>query len=103
FNGQEKQTLSSIKVTINTQGLPEAQPDSSRTITREKVLAEQVIPGHFDLYYFHNTFFPQRMEIYRFKQKVMISGIPEWAWFKAEPFTGSREQGADSKVTDCLQ
>ncbi|MGK9176083.1 hypothetical protein KXR87_23230 [Yokenella regensburgei] len=40
FNGQEKQTLSSIKVTINTQGLPEAQPDSSRTITREKVLAE---------------------------------------------------------------
>ncbi|WP_437434571.1 hypothetical protein [Yokenella regensburgei] len=43
FNGQEKQTLSSIKVTINTQGLPEAQPDSSRTITREKVLAEQTV------------------------------------------------------------
>ncbi|MGK9230036.1 hypothetical protein KXS13_23380, partial [Yokenella regensburgei] len=92
FNGQEKQTLSSIKVTINTQGLPEAQPDSSRTITREKVLAEQVIPGHFDLDYFHNTFFPQRMEIYRFKQKVMISGIPEWAWVKAKTITGSSEQ-----------
>lgn len=92
FNGQVKQTLSSIKVTISSQGLPEALPDSTRPITRAKILAEQVIPGHFDPDYFDNTFFPQGMELYRFTQKVSVSGIPEWAWVKAEPFTGNSEQ-----------
>ncbi|HCR9749823.1 TPA: hypothetical protein OPR08_002029 [Citrobacter koseri] len=92
FNGQEKQTLSSIKVTISPQGLPEALPDNTRSITRTKVLAEQATPGHIDPDYFDKTYFPQGMELYRFTQKVMVSGIPEWAWVKAEPFTGSSEQ-----------
>ncbi|QLR72659.1 hypothetical protein HV337_08925 [Citrobacter freundii] len=92
FNGQEKQTLSSIKVTINPQGLPEALPDETHPINRTKILAEQVIPGHIDPDYFDSTYFPQGMVLYRFTQKVTVSGIPEWAWVKAEPFTGSSEQ-----------
>ncbi|MGK9176082.1 hypothetical protein KXR87_23225 [Yokenella regensburgei] len=92
YNGQEKQTLSSIKVTISLQGLPEALPDITHPITRTKVLAEQVIPGHIDPDYFDKNYFPQGMELYQFTQKVTVSGIPEWAWVKAEPFTGSREQ-----------
>ncbi|WP_250131639.1 hypothetical protein [Salmonella bongori] len=92
FNGEEKQTLSSIKVSISPQGLPEAQPDSSHPVTRTKILAEQVTPGHIDPDYFDNTYFPQGMELYRFTQKVTVNDIPEWAWVKAEPFTGSSEQ-----------
>ncbi|OAT45346.1 hypothetical protein M989_04434 [Kluyvera georgiana ATCC 51603] len=92
FNGQEKQTMSSIKVTISPQGLPEAQTNSSHPITRTKILAEQVIPGHIDPDYFDSTYFPQGMVLYRFTQKVTVSGIPEWAWVKAEPFTGGSEQ-----------
>ena len=92
FNGQEKQTISSIKVTISPQGLPEALPDDTRSITRTSILAEQVTPGYIDPDYFDKTYFPQGMELYRFTQKVTVSGIPEWAWVKAEPFTGSSEQ-----------
>ncbi|WP_407208833.1 hypothetical protein [Citrobacter sedlakii] len=92
FNGEEKQTLSSIKVSISPQGLPEAQPDSSHPVTRTRILAEQVTSGHIDPDYFDSTYFPQGMELYRFTQKVTVSGIPDWAWVKAEPFTGSNEQ-----------
>lgn len=92
FNGQEKQTLSSINVTINPQGLPEAQPDNTHPVTRIKIRAEQVLPGHIDPDYFDKTYFPQGMEVYRFTQKITVSGIPEWAWVRAERFTGSSEQ-----------
>ena len=92
FNRKEMQTLALITVSINPQGIPEAISDNSSTINRSKALAEQATPGHIDPDYFDNTFFPPRMEVYRFTQKVAISGIPEWAWVKAEPFTGSSEQ-----------
>ncbi|MGK9176064.1 hypothetical protein KXR87_23110 [Yokenella regensburgei] len=92
FNGQEKQTLSSIKVAINSLGLPDAQPDNLHPIARTKILAEQIIPGHIDPDYFNKTYFPQGMELYRFTQKVVLSDIPDWEWVKAEPFTGSNIQ-----------
>lgn len=92
FNGQEKQTLSSINVTINPQGLPEAQSDNTQPVNRTKILAEQVIPGHIDPGYFYETYFPKGMEIYKFTKKITIRGIPEWAWINATPFDGSKEQ-----------
>ena len=94
FKGQKKQTLSSIKVTIGPQGIPEAQPGSGSkdAVIGTKILAEQVVAGHIADNYFNKNFFPQGMYVYRFTWKVRMQGIPDWAWVNAESFTGSDEQ-----------
>lgn len=48
FVKQEETILSSIKVTINQQGIPEAQPDSMHPVIRKEILAEQAEPGFID-------------------------------------------------------
>lgn len=92
FVKQEETILSSIKVTINQQGIPEAQPDSMHPVIRKEILAEQAEPGFIDPDYFNETYFPKGMKVYQFTQKVSVAGLPEWAWTRATPFTGSDEQ-----------
>ncbi|MFA9594968.1 hypothetical protein [Citrobacter telavivensis] len=89
---QDETTLSSIKVTVNAQGIPEAHLDSVHPIMRKEILAEQAEPGFIDADYFDETYFPKGMKVYQFTQKVTVTGLPEWAWTRATPFTGSDEQ-----------
>lgn len=96
---QDETTLSSIKVTINRQGIPEAQPDAVHPVARKEILAEQAEPGFINPDYFDETFFPKGMKIYQFTQKVTVDGLPEWAWTRATPFTGSEEQIRKLKAT----
>lgn len=92
FSGQEKQSIASIKVTIGPQGIPEVHSDNKSTVIRTRITAEQVVPGYIDPNYFDENYFPQGMYVYRFTRKVIMQGIPDWAWVNAEPFTGSDEQ-----------
>lgn len=84
--------LSSINVTINKQGIPEAQSDNVNLVSMNEILAEQATPGFIDPYYFDQTYFPNGMKLYQFKKKVTVTGIPNWVWVHATPFTGSTEQ-----------
>lgn len=43
-------------------------------------------------FYFDETYFPKRMKVYPFTQKITVEGLPEWGWTRATPFTGSDEQ-----------
>ncbi len=92
FTKQGNTTLSSIKVTISRQGIPEALPDSTHPVVRKEILAEQAEPGFIDPKYFDEAYFPKGMKLYRFTQKVTVTGLPEWVWSRATPFTGSDEQ-----------
>lgn len=92
FVKQDETILSSIKVSINPQGIPEAQPDNVHPVVRKEILAEQAEPGFIDPNYFDETYFPKGMKVYQFTQKVTVEGLPEWRWTRATPFTGSDEQ-----------
>lgn len=89
---ENETTLSSIKVTINAQGIPEARPDNIHPVFRNEIEAEQAEPGFINPNYFDETYFPKGMKLYQFTQKVTVSGLPEWSWTRATPFTGSNEQ-----------
>lgn len=89
---QNETTLSSIKVTINERGIPEAQADSEHPIVQRETVAEQAIPGFIDPNYFDETYFPKGMKVYQFSQKITVKGLPEWVWTRATPFNGSDEQ-----------
>jgi len=89
---KDEMTLSSIKVTINDQGIPETQSDSQHPITRKEILAEQAAPNFIDPDYFDETYFPKGMKLFQFTQKVTVTGLPDWVWTRATPFTGSDEQ-----------
>ncbi|RXJ16474.1 hypothetical protein [Lelliottia nimipressuralis] len=89
---KDEMTLSSIKVTINDQGIPETQSDSQHPITRKEILAEQAAPGFIDPDYFDETYFPKGMKLFQFTQKITVTGLPDWVWTRATPFTGSDEQ-----------
>ncbi|EKK4597847.1 hypothetical protein NTK94_004617 [Escherichia coli] len=99
FIKQEETLLSSIKVTINQQGIPEARSDSVHPVIRKEILAEQADPGFIDPDYFDETYFPKGMKVYQFTQKVTVTGLPEWAWTRATPYTGSDEQLRKLKAT----
>ncbi|EMV7408765.1 hypothetical protein [Enterobacter soli] len=98
FVKQDETTLSSIKVSINQQGIPEAQPDNVHPMVRKEIMAEQAEPGFIDPDYFDETYFPKGMKVYQFTQKVTVEGLPEWSWTRATPFTGSDEQLQKLKV-----
>ncbi|WP_330986256.1 MULTISPECIES: hypothetical protein [Enterobacterales] len=87
-----KQTISSIKVHINSQGEPVASPDDVHPVIRSKIIAQQIISGHIDPGYFSEYYYPKGMEVYQFVQKVTVSGLPEWAWVNSEKYTGSAVQ-----------
>lgn len=91
FNGSKQNLITSIDVRINKHGIPEAWPQDSNLVGK-KILAEQIEPGHFDKEYFDELFFPKGMELYEFKKEVIISGVPEWEWINATPYTNTKEQ-----------
>ncbi|WP_330986257.1 MULTISPECIES: hypothetical protein [Enterobacterales] len=93
-----KKTLSSIKVHINSQGEPVASPDDVHPIIRSKIITQQVVAGHIDPDYFSEYYYPKDMEVYQFVQKITVSDLPDWAWVKAEEFTGSDIQIQKLKV-----
>lgn len=94
FSGEERKTISQMKVTINEKGVPQvAESDSSKhKVEVKKITAWQVEKGHFDKDYFNENYFPVGMTVYQFTQKVSVKGIPEWSWVKATAFTGKPEQ-----------
>lgn len=92
FEGQKKIILTTLNVTVNKDGLPDLTPDDNAVVTRQKIIAEQVVPGHIDPEYFGERYFPENMVLYEFSEKTILTGIPEWAWTKATPYTGSEEQ-----------
>ncbi|WP_330986258.1 MULTISPECIES: hypothetical protein [Enterobacterales] len=92
FNGQNKKILSSMKVVVNKEGVPEVVQSNNHAIILRKIIAEQALPGHIDPDYFDAYYFPQGMELYKFSMKVHLTGIPKWSWVDAEPFDNSTEQ-----------
>jgi hypothetical protein len=100
IRGSNSEVLSAIEVGIGKDGLPEAKVPVdeqqlkviSGPIVRQKILAEQVMPGYKDNAYFSHGEYPMHMELYRFSRKINISGLPEWSWVKATPYTDTPEQ-----------
>lgn len=92
LEGDKKTSISSIKVSINRHGIPEAQSDSSSPIIQRLISADQSVSGHIEQGYLDETYYPKDMELYQFTKKVIVSGIPEWKWVNATPFNGSAEQ-----------
>ncbi|MDQ9128081.1 hypothetical protein RDT67_16780 [Serratia fonticola] len=100
MRGSNNEVLSAIKVGIGMDSLPEAKVSSdepkykaiSSPVVRDKILAEQVVPGHKDSKYFSLVEYPHNMELYRFSRQVKVSGLPMWPWVNATPYTGTPEQ-----------
>ena len=100
MRGSNNEILSAIEVGIGKDGLPEAKVPAdeqkfktiSGPVVRQKILAEQVVRGHKDDEYFNPFKYPSKMEVYRFSRQVQISGLPEWPWVKATPYTDTPEQ-----------
>ncbi|MFN3070412.1 hypothetical protein ACKWMY_20175 [Serratia sp. J2] len=100
MRGSNSEVLSAIEVGIGKDGLPEAKVSSdepkykaiSSPVVRDKILAEQVVPGHKDSKYFSLVEYPHNMELYRFSRQVKVSGLPMWPWVNATPYTGTPEQ-----------
>ncbi|MFV8903940.1 hypothetical protein ABQ333_01595 [Serratia fonticola] len=100
MRGSNNEILSAIEVGIGKDGLPEAKVPAdeqkfktiSGPVVKQKILAEQVVRGHKDDEYFNPYKYPSNMEVYRFSRQVKISGLPEWPWVKATPYTDTPEQ-----------
>lgn len=92
WDNKKKTTLGSISVFIGKDGNPEENSSHDNSIIFKKIQAEQVIPRHIDPEYFSERYYPKNMELYRFTKKIHISGIPDWKWVSATPFTGTDEQ-----------
>ncbi|OCA55958.1 hypothetical protein Phpb_01069 [Photorhabdus namnaonensis] len=56
------------------------------------VQAQNVEDGHVEKKYFNPKEFPPNMTLYRFSRSVKISGLPDWEWVKATPYTDTLEQ-----------
>ncbi|WP_445373808.1 hypothetical protein ACSLVK_15035 [Photorhabdus tasmaniensis] len=100
IRGKDSQVLTAIKVTMDKDGQPvvttpvdEAKYATISTpVVRHVIQAENVEAGHKDENYFDNRKFPPNMTLYRFSRNVKISGLPEWEWIKATPYTDTPEQ-----------
>ncbi|CAI2075868.1 Uncharacterised protein [Serratia fonticola] len=100
MRGSNNEILSAIEVGIGKDGLPEAKVPAdeqkfktiSGPVVKQKILAEQVVRGHKDDEYFNLYKYPSKMEVYRFSRQVKVSGLPEWPWAKAAPYSDTPEQ-----------
>lgn len=90
--------LASIHVDINKNGHPMSYSSSGAESGGTLVLAEQAEPGHIDMRYFRERYFPKGMKVYKFSKKVSVSGIPDWKWTSASVFTGGDEQLKKLKI-----
>ncbi|NHB98817.1 MULTISPECIES: hypothetical protein [Photorhabdus] len=100
MRGKESQVLTAIEVEIDKNGQPMATVSSdepkyaavSTPVIRHVIQAEKVEAGHIEKLYFYPKEFPLNMTLYRFSRSIKISGLPEWEWVKATPYTDTPEQ-----------
>ncbi|MER2474834.1 hypothetical protein [Photorhabdus laumondii] len=100
MRGEKSEVLTAIEVAIDKNGQPVAiTPENeakyaaiSTPVVRHVIQAENVEAGHKDKKFFKSRKFPLNMTLYRFSRNVKISGLPEWEWEKATPYTDTPEQ-----------
>ncbi|OCA55683.1 hypothetical protein [Photorhabdus namnaonensis] len=100
MRGKRSEVLTAIEVAIDKNGQPVAiTPVNeakyaviSTPVVRHVIQAENVEAGHKDKKFFKSRKFPLNMTLYRFSRNVKISGLPEWEWEKATPYTDTPEQ-----------
>lgn len=94
FKGAERKVLTEFIVSPGSDGILHAviSGDNKREVLTEKITATQVEKGHLEERYVIKNYFPADMTLYKFTQKVSVSGIPQWRWVNATPFTGKPQQ-----------
>ncbi|WP_445374423.1 hypothetical protein ACSLVK_20455 [Photorhabdus tasmaniensis] len=101
MRGKESQVLTTIEVAMDKNGQPiatvsEDPPQyaaiSSTPVVRHMVQGENAEGGHIEKKYFDPKEFPPNMTLYRFSRSIKISGLPDWEWVKATPYTDTPEQ-----------
>src|SRR5699024_9051437 len=75
----------------NEKGVPEAK---EKEVTLDIHQESGVEPGYIRSDYYSAFYFPKDMPLYEFKRTVMVAGLPEWAWVKAEEYKDTAEQRA---------
>ncbi|KGM29203.1 hypothetical protein KS18_05505 [Photorhabdus luminescens] len=100
MRGKKSEVLTAIEVAIDKNGQPVAITPAneakyaaiSTPVVRHVVQAQNVEDGHVEKKYFNPKEFPPNMTLYRFSRNVKISGLPDWEWEKATPYTDTPEQ-----------
>ncbi|NRN27656.1 hypothetical protein [Photorhabdus heterorhabditis] len=100
MRGKNSQILTAIEVAIDEHGQPVATKSKDETkyaaistpVVRHVIQADNVEAGHKDKNFFNIRKFPPNMTLYRFSRNIKISGLPEWEWIKATPYTDTPEQ-----------
>ncbi|WP_387440163.1 hypothetical protein [Photorhabdus sp. RM105S] len=100
MSGKKSEVLTAIEVAIDKNGQPvattpvnEAKYASISTpVVRHVIQAEKIEAGHIEKKYFDPKEYPLNMTLYRFSRNVKISGLPDWEWAKATPYTDTPEQ-----------
>ncbi|WP_246544940.1 hypothetical protein [Photorhabdus hainanensis] len=100
MRGKKSEVLTAMEVAIDKNGQPVAMTPTnegkyatiSTPVVRHVIQAEKVEAGHKDKKFFKGRKFPPNMTLYRFSRNVKISGLPEWEWEKATPYTDTPEQ-----------
>ncbi|OCQ53309.1 hypothetical protein Ppb6_01482 [Photorhabdus australis subsp. thailandensis] len=100
MHGKNSQVLTAIEVAIDKNGQPVAIAPTdepkytavSTSVVRHVIQAESTEAGHIEKQYFDPKEFPPNMTLYRFSRNVKISGLPDWEWVKATPYTDTPEQ-----------
>ncbi|MBS9426899.1 hypothetical protein [Photorhabdus akhurstii] len=100
MRGKKSEVLTAMEVAIDKNGQPVAMTPAnevkyaaiSTPVVRHVIQAENVEAGHKDKKFFKSRKFPPNMTLYRFSRNVKISGLPEWEWEKATPYTDTLEQ-----------
>ncbi|PQQ39910.1 hypothetical protein C6H65_18280 [Photorhabdus luminescens] len=100
MRGKKSEVLTAIEVVIDKNGQPVATTPAneakyvaiSTPIVRHVIQAEKIEAGHIEKKYFDPKEYPLNMTLYRFSRNVKISGLPDWEWEKATPYTDTPEQ-----------
>ncbi|WP_244866036.1 hypothetical protein [Photorhabdus heterorhabditis] len=100
MRGKNSQILTAIEVAIDENDQPVATKSKDETkyatistpVIRHVIQADNGEAGHKDKNYFNIRKFPPNMTLYRFSRTVKISGLPDWEWIKATPYTDTPEQ-----------
>ncbi|NHB95177.1 hypothetical protein [Photorhabdus stackebrandtii] len=100
MRGKKSEVLTAIEVAMDKNGQPVATTPMNETkyaaistpVVRHVIQADNVEAGHIEKKYFDPKEFPPNMTLYRFSRSVKISGLPDWEWVKATPYTDTSEQ-----------
>lgn len=91
FDENQNKLLTAIEVSIDNNGFPIGKNHRGEAIVGKEVLIDNVEEGHIDSHYFNKFRFPMNMKLYKFSQKINISGIPEWEWVNSPPYASNNE------------